>query len=126
MKLSTKSRYALRSMIDIASKDGLISVSEISKLEDISERYLELIFSSLRSANFIRSVRGSHGGYILSKDPKDISVYDILKTMENDVCIVKSQKQEDPIKQMLQNEIWDPIDENLTSYLKGISLKSLL
>lgn len=126
MKLSTKSRYALRSMINIASADDVISISEISDLEKISERYLELIFSKLKHARLINSIRGSHGGYHLAKPANKITVYDILYIMENNASIIKDIPKNNLIKKVLYDEIWNPIDCNLECYLKSIKLSDLL
>lgn len=128
MKLSTKSRYAVRSLIDIAlfGKNKPLSVIEISSREDISERYLELIFAKLKKAGFITSSRGSHGGYSLAKDPNEITMQDIINVMELSSSIVDDQDTTDPLKQILYNEIWAPIDEKLDNYLSNITLQDLI
>ena len=84
MKLSTKGRYGLRALIDLAqySKDAPVSIMSISVRQDISERYLEQLMSMLKKAGLVKSVRGAAGGYILAKDVKDISVGDILRALE--------------------------------------------
>ena len=84
MKLSTKGRYGLRALIDLAqySKDAPVSIMSISARQDISERYLEQLMSMLKKAGLVKSVRGSAGGYILAKDVKDISVGDVLRALE--------------------------------------------
>lgn len=71
MKVSTKGRYALRLMIDIAvnSNDKPVSIKEIARRQGISEKYLEQIISILNSAGFVRSIRGAQGGYVLRKEP---------------------------------------------------------
>lgn len=126
MKLSTKSRYALRSIIEVANAKATISISEISKHQDISERYLELIFAKLKKASIINSIRGSHGGYQLAKSPKHITVYDIIKAMENDPKIIKSHKKNDAMSKMLKKEVWTPVDKSLELYLKRIKISDLL
>lgn len=84
MKLSTKGRYGLRALIDLAqySKDAPVSIMSISARQDISERYLEQLMSMLKKAGLVKSVRGAAGGYILAKDVKDISVGDVLRALE--------------------------------------------
>lgn len=84
MKLSTKGRYGLRALIDLAqySKDTPVSIMSISARQDISERYLEQLMSMLKKAGLVKSVRGAAGGYILARDVKDISVGDILRALE--------------------------------------------
>ncbi|MBP2031559.1 Rrf2 family protein [Clostridium algifaecis] len=89
MKLSTKGRYGVKAMVDLAIHyDGQpVSIKNISERQGISEYYLEQLFSQLRKANLIRSIRGAQGGYILSKDPKYISIDDIMKVLEGPVEI---------------------------------------
>lgn len=84
MKLSTKGRYGLRALIDLAqySKDAPVSIMSISARQDISERYLEQLMSMLKKAALVKSVRGAAGGYILARDVKDISVGDVLRALE--------------------------------------------
>ncbi|MEG0329674.1 MAG: Rrf2 family transcriptional regulator [Longicatena sp.] len=128
MKLSTKSRYALRSILDLALNgvDRPLSIAEISERQNISERYLELIFSQLKKHGFIISSRGSKGGYSLAKPTNKITVFDIVNAMELDSSIVDKQSSKDPIKNILLREIWNPIDINLKTYLSDITLQDLL
>lgn len=84
LKLSTKGRYGLRAVIDLArySGDGPVSITSISARQNISERYLEQLMSMLKKAGLVSSVRGAGGGYILARDIKEISVGDILRALE--------------------------------------------
>ena len=84
MKLSTKGRYGLRALIDLAqySGEGPVSTTSISARQDLSERYLEQLMSMMKKAGLVKSVRGAAGGYILAKDVKDISVGDVLRALE--------------------------------------------
>jgi len=90
MKLSTKSTYGLRAMVNIAmAKDkSAVSIKEISKAEGISGVYLEQLLSKLRRRNILKSVRGPTGGYILSREPSDITVADIVKILEGSITPV--------------------------------------
>jgi Rrf2 family transcriptional regulator, cysteine metabolism repressor len=74
MKLSTKGRYGLRAMLDLAlnSKDEAVSIKSISERQDISENYLEQIIATLKKMNYVQSVRGPKGGYVLNKQPVEI------------------------------------------------------
>ena len=87
MKLSTKGRYAMVALVDLAlqPKDGLTTLSEISKREDISLPYLEQLFVKLRRADLVESVRGPGGGYRLAKSPSDIRVVDVLAAVDETV-----------------------------------------
>ena len=84
MKLSTKGRYGLRALIDLAQNGGEqpVSITSISTRQDISERYLEQLMSMLKKAGLVRSVRGAGGGYVLVKRLEDISVGDVLRALE--------------------------------------------
>ena len=84
MKLSTKGRYGLRALIDLAqnSKETPVSITSISARQDLSERYLEQLMSMLKKAGLVESIRGAGGGYILAKDMKEISVGDVLRALE--------------------------------------------
>ena len=84
MKLSTKGRYGLRAMIDLASheEEGAVSIASISERQNISESYLEQLVRPLRKAGFIESVRGAGGGYVLAKPADSISVGDVLRVLE--------------------------------------------
>lgn len=84
MKLSTKGRYGLRAMIDLAihSKEEAVSIASIAARQKISESYLEQLIPKLRKAGMIVSVRGAGGGYMLAKPAKEISVGDILRALE--------------------------------------------
>ena len=84
MKLSTKGRYGLRALIDLAqnSKETPVSITSISARQDLSERYLEQLMSMLKKAGLVESVRGAGGGYVLAKDIKEISVGDVLRALE--------------------------------------------
>lgn len=84
MKLSTKSTYGLRAMLNLALNDGpgALSIADIAKKEAISTAYLEQLLNKLRRSGLIKSIRGPKGGYILSKRSADITVADIVKTLE--------------------------------------------
>lgn len=84
MKLSTKGRYGLRALIDLAqySDESPVSITSISARQDISERYLEQLMAMLKKSGLVSSIRGAGGGYVLAKDMKEISVGDILRALE--------------------------------------------
>jgi Rrf2 family protein len=90
MKLSTKSTYGLRAMVNIANAGGrnAVSIKAISKAEGISGVYLEQLLNKLRRASLVKSVRGPSGGYVLSCDARSITVGDIVKTLEGSIAPV--------------------------------------
>lgn len=89
MKLSTKGRYGVKAMVELAIHYGVdpISIKTISLSQGISEYYLEQLFSPLRKANLIKSIRGANGGYVLNKEPKDITIADIINVLEGPIEI---------------------------------------
>ena len=89
MKLSTKSTYGLRAMLNIAleADKGAMSIADISKKEGISVTYLEQLLNKLRHNGLVESVRGPKGGYILSKKPDEITVKDIVSTLEGNISL---------------------------------------
>ena len=90
MKISTKGRYALRLMLDLATEGNgkPVSIKDIAGRQDISEKYLEQIISSLNRAGYVKSVRGSQGGYLLKMDPKEYTVGMILRVTEGSLAPV--------------------------------------
>lgn len=91
MQISTKTRYALRALLDLAEHhdEQPVRVQDISERQQISKKYLEAIFSILKSAGFVSSVRGPNGGYILKRNPSEISLYNIMKVTETSMDIVE-------------------------------------
>ena len=81
MKISTKGRYGVAAMYDLALHygEGPIALKQIALRQEISENYLEQLISTLRNAGYVNSIRGPQGGYILAKDPKDITIGDVIK-----------------------------------------------
>jgi Rrf2 family protein len=90
MKLSTKGRYGVRLMIDLASHYGEVPVllREISGREEISEKYLWHLINPLKTAGLVTATRGAHGGYILAKPPSRITLKEILQVLEGPMCLV--------------------------------------
>ena len=90
MLVSTKGRYALRVMIDLAEhqSEGYIPLKDTAKRQDISEKYLEQIIGVLNKAGYVKSVRGAQGGYRLTREPSEYTVGDILRLTEGSLCPV--------------------------------------
>ena len=100
MKLSTKGRYGVKAMFELALNHGLdpLSIKTIAERQNISEYYLEQLFSGLRKAGLVKSIRGAQGGYILARDPKDISASDILNVLEGPIEISECIQDEEYIQ----------------------------
>ncbi|MDO5713719.1 MAG: Rrf2 family transcriptional regulator [Tissierellia bacterium] len=89
MKLSTKGRYGLMAMYQLAAHygEGPISLNSIAEMEGLSEAYLEQLFSLLKKNNLIKSVRGAQGGYLLTKSPNDIKIREIIQALEGEMML---------------------------------------
>lgn len=133
MKLSTKARYAVMAMIDIASYQGnqdCVSLFTISKRNNISVSYLEQLFIKLRKANLVISVKGSRGGYRLSRLPIDISIADIILAVDEKIELLRCKNSGTgcitPTKLCKSHDIWSNLMINIHNYLSSISLEVVL
>ncbi len=131
MKLSTKGRYGLRAMVDLAmnSSGEHVALSHVAEREGLSVQYLEQVFSTLRKAGLVKSVKGAGGGYTLSKEPSMITVGEILRAMEGDLSIVGKSKDDGTvptvIEQCIRESLWDRIDESIVSIIDEVTLQEL-
>lgn len=124
MKISTKGRYGLTIMIELAKKygNGPTSLKSIARDNNLSEHYLEQLASPLRNAGLIKSIRGAYGGYILAKDPKEITSGDIIRVLEGPITPVEGIEDEEPAKQALWMRIRDAVKDVLdTTTLDDLS-----
>ncbi|MCH5138394.1 Rrf2 family transcriptional regulator [Clostridiaceae bacterium UIB06] len=133
MKLSTKGRYGVKAMVDLAIHYGEepASIKSISERQHISEYYLEQLFSPLRKANIIKSIRGAQGGYILSRKPKDITVADIMAVLEGPVeisdCIEQDRETScNNIDCCATRLLWSRIKESIDSVMESTTLQDML
>ncbi|MCP8616968.1 cysteine metabolism transcriptional regulator CymR [Salirhabdus salicampi] len=115
MKISTKGRYGLTIMIALARKHGEdpISLKSIAREYDLSEHYLEQLIAPLRNARLVRSVRGAHGGYLLTKLPGEITAGDVIRVLEGPIQPVEGIEDEEPAKRELWIRIRDAVKEVL-------------
>ena len=131
MLVSTKGRYALRVMIDLAEHqaDGFIPLKIIAERQEISEKYLENIIKLLVKAKLLTGVRGKGGGYKLAKAPEDYSVYDILCLTEGTLapvaCLEAGQNCENSAA-CSTYPLWQGLDETVRNYLVGFTLVDVL
>ena len=130
MKLSTKGRYGARAGLELALRynSGPVMVREIAASQDISMRYLEHILNSLRSSGIVKSTRGAKGGYELSKAPSDISLGDIVRTLEGPLDIVSCTSDLDcpKISQCVMHYVWKEVKESMEVILDRITLDDLV
>ncbi|MUT67259.1 Rrf2 family transcriptional regulator [Paenibacillus sp. NEAU-GSW1] len=117
MKISTKGRYGLTIMMELAAKfgEGPISLKSIAERNQLSEHYLEQLVAPLRNAGLVKSIRGAYGGYILSKEPETITAGDIIRILEGPISPVDFTEEDDPAKRDLWLRIRDAIAEVLDS-----------
>ncbi|MDC7235669.1 MAG: Rrf2 family transcriptional regulator [Spirochaetales bacterium] len=130
MKLSTKSRYAVRLMINLAwnYQQGPSQLNEVSRKEEISEKYLSQIVINLRGAGLIRSIRGAHGGYLLTRDPALITIREIVEIMEGGLDIVDCLSDEENCSRSgicLTRNVWDKVSTAIKETLEAINLAEL-
>ena len=132
MKISTKGRYALRLMLDLASNDSgtPIRLKDVAKRQGISEKYLEQIISILNKDGFVKSVRGPQGGYSLSRTPADYTVGMILRLTEGSLCPVDCAAEEngscDREDTCVTRMLWKKLDDAISSVVDHVSLEELL
>ncbi len=131
MKLSTKGRYGLRAMLDLAvnSVGDHVSLYNIAERQEVSENYLEQVFSTLRKAGLVKSVKGAQGGYILANQPSKTTVGTILRALEGDLAVVDEEKEKSAgnlIIRCIKDKVWDRMNESLNSVVDSITLEDLL
>lgn len=135
MKLSTKGRYGARAMLDLAlnykSDDQPVSLGGIAERQGISEEYLEQIFSSLRKAGLVESVRGAQGGYKLGRPAARITVGDILRVLEGSLapvdCVVEGRRPTcERYDDCVMNGVWQKLADAINSTVDSITLADLV
>ncbi|MDF1493207.1 RrF2 family transcriptional regulator [Caproiciproducens sp. CPB-2] len=128
MKISTKGRYGLRALIDLAmnSEEGCVSLSGISRRQDLSLNYLESIFASLKRAGIVIGIAGAQGGYVLAKPAKEITLRDIMTVLEGDMSVYDNLGERTSIRSFLNRNVWDMIDRSVDEVLTGTTLEDVL
>ncbi|NMA95383.1 MAG: Rrf2 family transcriptional regulator [Clostridiales bacterium] len=133
MKISTRGRYGLRAMVDLALhyEKGYIPLKTIAGRQEISEGYLEQLFAILRKENLIDSVRGAQGGYRLSDSPENIEVGKILRALEGPIVPVEcAANRGDPKCQRYSNcstrSLWEKMRHSIEEVVDSVSLKDLI
>ena len=131
MMISTKGRYALRVMIDIAvySNGNYISLKDISARQEISVKYLEQVISLLNKAGFLHSLRGNNGGYKLAKEPSSYTAGDILRAAEGSLapiaCLQDEQNRCSRRDQCTTLSFWEQYYRVITDYVDSVTLQDL-
>ena len=132
MKISTKGRYAIRVMLDLAKQgsEEYIPLLDIAKRQDISEKYLESIVAVLSKNDFLKSLRGKGGGYKLMKRPEEYTIGSILKLMEGSLapvaCLEKKPNRCERAAECATLKMWEGMEKMIEDYFEGITLADLM
>lgn len=131
MKISTRGRYGLRAMVDLAihSPNGHVTLNSIAERQNISENYLEQLISVLRKGGLVKSIKGSQGGYVLAGHPSQITVGAVLRILEGKLFEADdsdiSQADSSSIEYCLTVNVWEKINECISSFVDSITLEDL-
>lgn len=132
MKLSTKGRYGLKAMFQLAisQSDGPIPLKQIAEKQSLSENYLEQLFSTLKKDGLLNSVRGSQGGYLLARPPEEITVGEILRSLEGELspsdCIVEGEGDCERETICVTKNVWIKIKKSIDDVVDSITLKDMM
>ena len=132
MKISTKGRYALRLMLDLAYNHtgSFIPIKNISQRQDISDKYLEQIITQLSRAGLVKSARGAQGGYMLAKEPQEYTVGEILRLLEGNLapvaCVDDTKDAFTRADECVTMEVWREIKDAVNKVVDNITLADLV
>ena len=133
MKLTTKGRYAVMAMADLASNTshGPISLKEISLRQNISLAYLEQIFIKLKNKKLVRSTRGASGGYILDRPSSEIKLLNIISAVDEEVKMLNCKKNSkkgctNKTSKCITHNLWDQLDQHINGFFEKIKLQDLV
>ena len=133
MKLTSKGRYAVMAMADLALNQNSkpVSLVDISLRQNISLSYLEQLFSKLKSEKLVKSARGSYGGYLLDKSPKDIKLLNIITAVDEEVKTLKCKRESKKgcngkNTKCITHNLWDNLENHINSFFDKINLEDLV
>jgi len=131
MKISTKGRYGLRVLLDIAmhQENGPVILRDIAKRQHISEKYLWQVINPMKSAGFVNSSRGAKGGYMLAKGSSEITLLDVISVLEGPICVVDCVDEPatcDRSSVCVARTVWSRVEDSIKATMKGITLKQLV
>ncbi|MFC4804591.1 RrF2 family transcriptional regulator [Filifactor villosus] len=133
MKLSTKGRYGLKAMFDIATiyeRQEPISLKQIAEKNHLSEQYLEQIFSVLKKSGLVKSIRGAQGGYMLGRQPSEITVGDIIRVLEGPIapsmCVLEEETDCIELRTCPTRDVWKQIKDSVDEVIDNITLEDML
>ena len=133
MKLTTKGRYAVMAMADLASNQKLkpVSLNEISLRQNITLSYLEQLFSKLKNEKLVKSIRGPSGGYVLDKNPKDIKLSNIIFAVDEQVKTLNCKRDSKrgcngKTVKCITHDLWDDLEKHINEFFDKVSLNDLV
>ena len=130
MRLSTKGRYGLRALVDLAAHEEgeAVSLASTAQRQKLSLNYLEQVFGRLRRAGIVAGVKGSNGGFRLTRDMDEITVIEVLEALEGEFSIAEDvgEDTQDPVRNALRELLWDEIDRRVDQFLQEKTLGSLV
>jgi len=133
MKLTTKGRYAVMAMADLASNQELkpVSLNEISLRQNISLSYLEQLFSKLKNEKLVKSIRGPAGGYVLERNPKDIKISNIIFAVDEQIKTLNCKKESKKgchgrTVKCITHNLWDDLEQHINHFFDNVSLSDLV
>jgi Rrf2 family transcriptional regulator, iron-sulfur cluster assembly transcription factor len=133
MKLTTKGRYAVMAMADLAlfKDNGPTSLTDIAFRQNISLAYLEQIFIKLKDNNLVKSTRGAKGGYVLEKPAQDIKISNIISAVDEEVKMLNCKKESkkgcnNKLTKCITHNLWDQLDQHINSFFEKVKLQDLV
>ncbi len=131
MKLSTKGRYGIHAMYDLAQfgSETPQPIKSIAERQNIPEAYLEQLIGQLRRSGLVKSVRGAQGGYLLARSPAEITVGEVLRTLEGELAVVDCLMEEDACHKACScptRVVWKKLRDGLNQIVDGITLQDML
>lgn len=130
MRLSTKGRYGLRAVVDLAvnSANEAVSIASIAARQDLSESYLEQLIARLRKAGIVNSIRGSGGGYVLARPADKITVGQILRALEGELSVVECPDNQDCDKYdtCVTKYVWKRINDSINNVVDTMTLEEVI
>lgn len=131
MKFNTKTRYGIRVMIEVALNSGPDGIyqKDIAQNQDLSVKYLDQIIASLKAAGLIANVRGRKSGYILGRDPSQITIYDIHRAFEPGICIVDCLSKNydcEKADHCTARDFWDVLNQKVVDHFKSMTVEELV
>ena len=133
MKLTTKGRYAVMAMADLAlfKGKGPITLTDISLRQNISLAYLEQIFIKLKKNNLVKSIRGAKGGYVLEASPEVIKISNIIAAVDEEIKTLNCKKESkkgcnNKSSKCITHNLWDQLDQHINSFFEKVKLQDLV